>query len=26
VLAKRYDEGTKAESVVGYETIKPLAE
>jgi hypothetical protein len=26
VLAKRYDEGTNAESVVGYETIKPLAE
>ncbi len=26
VLAKRYDEGTKAESVVGYQTIKPLAE
>lgn len=26
VLAKRYDEGTSAESVVGYETIKPIAE
>ncbi|TGQ41319.1 MULTISPECIES: hypothetical protein [unclassified Mesorhizobium] len=25
VLARRYDEGTKAESVVGYETIKPLS-
>ena len=24
VLAKRYDEGTNAESVVGYQTIKPL--
>ena len=24
VLARRYDEGTKAESVVGYEVIKPL--
>ena len=24
-LARRYDEGTKAESVNGYETIKPLA-
>ncbi len=26
VLAKRYDQGTKAESVVGYETIKALTE
>jgi len=25
VLARRYDEGTKSESVVGYETIKPLS-
>ena len=25
-LARRYDEGTSAESVNGYETIKPLAE
>ncbi|PTE07235.1 hypothetical protein [Mesorhizobium helmanticense] len=25
VLAKRYDEGTNSESVVGYEVIKPLA-
>ncbi|WP_292650559.1 hypothetical protein [Mesorhizobium sp.] len=24
VLARRYDEGTNAESVVGYEIIKPL--
>ncbi|TIT60229.1 MAG: hypothetical protein E5W60_18985 [Mesorhizobium sp.] len=24
-LARRYDEGTNSESVVGYETIKPLA-
>jgi hypothetical protein len=26
VLARRYDEGTNAQSVNGYETIKPLAE
>ncbi|WP_245511624.1 MULTISPECIES: hypothetical protein [unclassified Mesorhizobium] len=25
-LARRYDEGTSAESVNGYETIKPLAD
>ncbi len=26
VLARRYDEGTSAQSEVGFETIKPLAE